>query len=214
MASEMVPIAQNIEAVTLILGTVTLNRAYDQTVEEWLEEYATGVPVIPAAWTKVNASASARASAELVATGVKHMRSHLNACSAANVHDIRPEPLKLFYDTFRTTKNGRLAVVLTDRATDLEYISWFNVLTSAQRGDRKTKTGHKGYFYPPERSKFRKFWQKYICPAENVWGSIYRKLPSRFPKLVFTGSVELKKDSRGCEYWQVNELSVLQQRGA
>ncbi len=182
------------------------NRSYDQTIDEWVEENTNGGVLIPAAW-KANQATIAAAAPKTVHD--QRFPPHLNACSVTTQAIAGAQFPRLFYDTFRTTRNGTLAIVLTDRVSDLEYIAWFNVSTTPQRGDRKTKCGHKGYFYPKDRSKFRKFWRKDVCRNEDVWGSVYRRLPSIFSALVFTGSIELASDSKGSEYIKVNDLRVL-----
>ncbi len=201
----MAPIDQNIEEAAFIHSIRMLNRAYDQTVEEWLQEYDTGVPVIPAAWSKE----SVPANTEERPLGVQDVQVHQNACKVNGVLDTKAEPLKLFYDTFRTTKDSRLVIVLTDKKSELEFTVWFNISTLPQRENRKIRTGHMGYFFPEKRSKFRKFWLKYVCPDEKRWGSVYRRLPSRLRKLTFTGSPLLVTDTKGVEYFKVYEISVL-----
>jgi hypothetical protein len=111
-------------------GMESQERARLQTTDEWLEEYETGVPVIPAALSPMPASQSILTKKEILILG------------------------PLVFDSHRTTKEGSVVLSFIDPETSEEYVAFFNVDIRIQRGDDKGKSyrsGHKVVGKEPRR---------------------------------------------------------------
>jgi hypothetical protein len=150
-------------------GMESQERARLQTTDEWLEEYETGVPVIPAALSPMPASQSILTKKEILILG------------------------PLVFDSHRTTKEGSVVLSFIDPETSEEYVAFFNVDIRIQRGDDKGKSyrsGQGGQFLPKKRSKFRKFWHKVVGKEPRRWASVYKEFKKGFRGKLFTGEAE------------------------
>jgi hypothetical protein len=180
-------------------------RAYDQTVEEWLLEYETGVPVRPAAWDMP--TVTTRAATVVPASEFVRRRQDAEKLPQRSRQSALP---LLRYEMYKTTKLGRLNLVFNMAGSADDVVAWFNITIKKQRAVGKAlpiKTGVGGYFYPEPRSKFRKFWEQVFGPPKIRWGAVYRRM-GRLKGIVFTGELVTKVDAKGEPYIQVNGLRL------
>ena len=180
-------------------------RAKRQSTDEWIEEFSTGQPVTP----KQEQSAP-----------YKPWIRDAPAEAVGNLQIIKQRTLA--YDTHRTTSsNGHLILIFTDSETGDEVAAFFNVDIRQQRGIGKgqaNRTGHRGKFYPPPRSKFRKFWMECIGEEPIRWALAHKFLKARLKSLLFTGVIteELRKDRRTGKqvpYLKVTDVTKVEQSG-
>ena len=180
-------------------------RAKRQSTDEWIEEFSTGQPVTP----KQEQSAP-----------YKPWIRDAPAEAVSNLQIIKQRTLA--YDTHRTTSsNGHLILIFTDSETGDEVAAFFNVDIRQQRGIGKgqaNRTGHLGKFYPPPRSKFRKFWMECIGEEPIRWALAHKFLKTRLKSLLFTGVIteELRKDRRTGKqvpYLKVTDVTKVEQSG-
>lgn len=163
-------------------------RAKLQSCDEWLEEYETGQPVVPA--NVFNRRLSAEASSKLV----------------------------LRYDHHRTAKSYKGAVVLSfvDSNGD-EYVKFFNVDLSHQRGPKKgtqRKVGLGGQFLPPRRGEFRKWYVKVVGSEPKRWATVHKELKARLKAISFTGVFETATDSAGRQFFRLKNVEILEEQNS
>ena len=114
----------------------------------------------------------------------------------------------LVFDHHRTTKDG--SVVLSFNWGDEEVVAFFNCDVYRQRGPlkgSKYKTGRGGQFLPPERGKFRKFWQACIGKPPRRWAAVHKELKPRLKELRFQAEMVEASKSDGEAYYKLTDLS-------
>jgi hypothetical protein len=94
------------------------------------------------------------------------------------------------FESFRTTRTGRLVISFINLSNGVVADSFFNVDTKKQRGEGDYEIGAKGQFFPQEKSKFRSFWLQAVKKEPRRWATAHKEMRARFKGLVFDGEVE------------------------
>jgi len=156
-------------------------RIQNQSVEEWLQEYETGKKVFP---SKLSATVTPLPK--------------------------KPTSIRAFvFDSFRTTRLGRLVMAFIDTMTGEEGVTFFNVDINKQRGKGEHKVGENGQFFPKRKSKFRKFWMSVVKKEPRCWARVHKEINSRFQDRLFTGQLKHKERSRGEPYMELINVTEL-----
>lgn len=166
--------------VSKYTGNPDVERARQQTVEEWLEEYTTGIKVTPGSLKNP-------------------------AVQAKSEREASNPTLQYKYVGHRTSYLGRVILVFECLETGKEVYSFFNVDIEGKhkRGEKKNKrvrTGDHGEFYPKKRSNFRKFWMNTIGREPRSWSRAHLELHARLKNLTFKGEIEEAFDAKGIPY--------------
>jgi len=117
-------------------------------------------------------------------------------------------------DSFRTTYLSRLVLALVNINTGEEADTFFNVDINIQRGQGKHETGEGGQFFPPKKSKFRKFWMSAVKQKPYRWSRVHKEIKSRLKDLLFTGDLKQAWRSNGEPYMKLINITVLGTKGA
>ena len=122
--------------------------------------------------------------------------------------------LVLTFDHHRTAriKSGSVILSFIEMATREEYVAFFNVDLTWQRGPRKGQqktTGFGAPFYPPERGKFRKWWLRTFNTEPQRWSTVHKELKSRLKGLQLTGLADISHKENGQPFHRVKDLVVL-----
>ena len=132
----------------------------------------------------------------------------------AGTHSSAPAGDKLFitgptFDHHRTTKTG--ALVLSFCWQSDEAVAFFNCDIRRQRGPLKGqsyKIGIGGQFLPPERGKFRAFWQESVGAPPRRWAAVHKEIKSRLKGLAFQGEMYTAEKKNGEAYKKVINLHL------
>lgn len=175
--------------VSKYTGNPDVERARKQTVEEWLEEYTTGIPVEPGSLKKAIAQAKLE-------------------------HEASNSRLLYKYVVHRTIRRGGLILAFKNLETYEEAISFFNVELNGnhRRGIMRYisfRTGARGEFYPKEGSNFRKFWMRTIGRKPRSWSRAHLELRARLKNLTFTGEIKQNRDSHSVPYKELLNPRVI-----
>lgn len=174
------------DSITVRMVKDRMERIKNQTIDEWVEEYETGKPVIPACTThKVQSDPVP------------------DECS-----------LVLRYDHHRTANSYSGVVVLSfldDQET--EYDAFFNADLCHQRGPNRGKmrrTGTGGQFLPPRRGTFRKWFRKVTGSDPVRWSTVHKELRARLKNLRFTGDVDQAVNQYGKPFNRLRNIRLLE----
>lgn len=142
--------------------------------------------------------------------------AHYDGCKVSEL-SIKPQVVSvqssrpiLLFDSFRTTKKGRLVISLRSKDYRLYCDVFFNVSINHQRGDtsKSHETGRRGQFFPLEGSDFRKFWMRVFGSPPNRWCRVHKEM-HKLGGFEFTGELVDKKDSKGRPYIQCSDFRVI-----
>ena len=89
------------------------------------------------------------------------------------------------FDSFRTTKHGRLVISFASLNNGIIVDVFFNVDITKQRGNGKHRTGSNGQFYPAR--KFKEFWMDAVKKPPIRWSTVHKEMRSKLKGLVFEG---------------------------
>ena len=110
------------------------------------------------------------------------------------------------FDSFRTTKLGRLVITCTSVNSGIMGDAFFNVDITKQRGSGKHRTGKNGQFYPAPDSNFRRFWMDAVKKPPIRWSTVHKEMRSKLKGLVFEGETRDCYRSSGEPYIQLINL--------
>lgn len=110
------------------------------------------------------------------------------------------------FESFRTTRSGRLVISFVNLSTGVVADSFFNVETKKQRAKGSYAIGANGQFFPKEKSKFRTFWRQAVKKDPRRWATTHKEMRTKLKGLIFEGEVETGYREDDSPY---NKLTIL-----
>ena len=91
------------------------------------------------------------------------------------------------FNSFRTTKLGRLVISFISLSSGVMVDTFFNVSIKKLRGSGEHRTGKNGQFFPAPGSDFRKLWMDAVKEPPIRWSTVHKEMRSKLKGLVFEG---------------------------
>jgi hypothetical protein len=159
-------------------------RVKNQTIEEWLKEYTTGIKVMPAALSKDFS------------------------------HNPRVPSMKYDSHRTTKEGSLVMAFIDVETGQELDAFFNVDIKRQRGPYKGKNyRIGQGGQFLPKPRSKFRKFWLTTVVIEPRRWASVHKEMRSKLKKHTFTGNISTSFRKDGSPFMKVNELKIIETVG-
>lgn len=113
------------------------------------------------------------------------------------------------FESFRTTRLGRLAMSFINIRNGVVVDTFFNVDIKKQRSKGEYKIGANAQFLPKPKSNFRTFWLQSVKKEPRRWSTVHKEIRPRLKGLLFEGETKDSYRSDGSPYIQLINLQYL-----
>ncbi len=139
--------------------------------------------------------------------------SCIKSRSKPNPHDSGIVNKHLYvFESFRTTREGRLVISLVNIDNGGVVDAFFNVDINRQRGNGKYDIGANGQFFPKPKSKFRMLWMESVKKVPRRWATVHKEMRTKLKGLIFEGELKVGYRSNGEPFNQLFNIVCLETR--
>jgi hypothetical protein len=157
-------------------------RARAQSTEEWLAEYATGIPVLP---KNLDGNSNFQHELNLVYNHHRTTKEGRLVMSFLNV--LTEQELVYFCNVDVRRQRGPLK-------------------------GKSYSTGINGQFLPPVQGKFRKFWMRTTGERRGRWANVHKELKSKLGGMLFGGEVSVSFKKDGTAFNRIDNLRLIEKQ--
>lgn len=113
------------------------------------------------------------------------------------------------FESFRTTRQGRLVISFINIDNGIVADAFFNVDTKKQRGEGEYKKGANGQFFPKPKSKFRTLWMQSVKKEPRRWATTHKEMRTKLKGLIFQGEIKDSYRANDSPYIQLTNVKYL-----
>jgi hypothetical protein len=157
-------------------------RARAQSIEEWLAENATGIPVLP---KNLNDNSGFQGEVNLVYNHHRTTKDGRLVMAFLNV--LTEQEVVYFCNVDVRRQRGNLK-------------------------GKSYPTGMNGQFLPPVRGKFRKFWMLATGEQRDRWANVHKEMKSKLGGIVFSGEVSVGFKKDGTAFNRIDNLRLIEKQ--
>jgi len=157
-------------------------RARAQSTEEWLAEFATGLPVLP---QELDDHSGFQHELNLVYNHHRTTKDGRLVMSFLNV--LTEQEVVYFCNVDVRRQRGSLK-------------------------GKSYATGMNGQFLPPLRGKFRKFWRLATGEWRDRWANVHKEMKSKLGGMLFSGEVSVSFKKDGTAFNRIDNLRLIEKQ--
>ena len=152
-----------------------------QTNEEWIQEYETGIKVMPAA----PRNDSLPCPRVPLLKFDSHRTTKNGSLVIAFIDMETGQEVDAFFNVDIKRKRG------------------------THKG-KNYRCGEGGQFLPKSRSKFRKFWMTVVGQEPRRWASVHKEMRSKLREFTFTGKISTSYTKDNALFLKINDLKIIE----